>query len=64
LLLEKGADPNASEDGVSALDTAIAAANTGSEDENTQTEKVIAILRAHGARGKADSAANPEPKGG
>jgi ankyrin repeat protein len=63
LLLEKGADPNASEDGVSALDTAIAAANTGSEDEKTQTEKVIAILRAHGARRKADPAANPVPKG-
>jgi ankyrin repeat protein len=48
-LLKKGADPNASEDGVSAIQIAAREINPGRHEENREIRKMIAILVEHGA---------------
>ncbi|MBL7037213.1 MAG: ankyrin repeat domain-containing protein [Pirellulaceae bacterium] len=48
-LLKKGADPNASEDGVTAMQIAARQIHPGQKNENQEIKKVIAVLAKHGA---------------
>lgn len=48
-LLQKGADANASSDGVTAMQMAARQIHPGQRDENHEIKKVIAVLAKHGA---------------
>jgi len=48
-LLENGADPNTSEDGVTAMQIAARQIHPGQKSENQEIRKMIAVLAKHGA---------------